>query len=911
MGKSSKPTIGFWHKLTLYLGWGWGPMDALHALEWGGEMAWEGEQTESGDIVIDKPDLFGGEKKEGGIRGTLSVRMGEATQVPHPLLQALVPGPWPAARDLVTTVYDGDVGALTPYVKNLRALWSRYLKGWDRPVWQPSLAKVGDGMNAAHIIYQLLTHRGWGYGAAPADILVEDNLLAVAQTLHDESLGLCLTWRTSEAVGTMLSRVCQHIGGEWGILDDKVIVTLYRGNYDVETLPLLDESNIVDLQSWEEPQPDGSVNEVTVVGVDATTGKDISRTYQNLANVQAQGRVIAEKKQLPGLHNYDLVGRAARRECEAVSMLPQRIKVAVKASAGPFYRGQVLAISWAKRGVVRMPVRVAEIDEGTATDTKVQLTLLQAVDGMAQTSYLVDTGTVWAPPDHTPVPLDPEAVYEATYRDLAGIMRPADLAMVEPEAGYLVAVGARPAGPAYNYDLITRTGAVPFADVGSGDFTPHGQLAVGIGPTTTAIALSDHRNLELVNVGEEVVIGTEHCRVDAIDPQTGQLTIARGCVDTVPRSHLAGVRAWFPDTYQGFDPTEYVDGETVDAKLLTRTKIGVLAVGAATTRSVTMAGRQFRPYPPGRLRINGQVYPAAVTALSLTADVAERDRLLQADQLVDTEQGSIGPEPDTTKTFRWYLDDILVRTEAGVSGPSDTYTPSGDGTVRVEVESVRDGIESWQALSHQFDFVAGVPVAYLGATITPPVNGGTIDVQMPAVVDAGDLLIIQYLNRSNSTPGTPGGWSATHTAARTTSLRQTWFTKVADGSEAGTTVNIGSSGTFGRGAICHRIAAGAFGSFGASSANDNTDAPDAPSRSSGFGAVPTLWIVGCSIRNALEASAFPYPDDNITNVSSGIANSLALASCTVQNSLASIDPSAFTLPSAENWVATTFSIEIP
>ncbi|GGK08499.1 hypothetical protein [Luteimonas terricola] len=708
MGKSSKPTIGYWHQLLLYIGVCHGPVDALRKVEWGGEDAWEGNQTTSGDIFIDKPELFGGEKKEGGIKGTLSVRMGEPTQMPHFRMLELRPGPWPAARGLMTLVYDGIVGAFSPYVKTCRWLVSRWFMGWEGAVWQPTLCKIGEGMNAAHLAYQTLTHTDWGYGASPADIIDEANLLGMAQTLADEGFGLCLKWSRSESVGTFLTLICNHVGAQWGVRDDKIVFTLYRGNYDVEALPLIDESNIVSLEEWSDPLvTGGAVNEVTVVGFDCMTGKDIARTYANLASIQATGQVVSEKIQLPGLWNLDLVDRVAARECHAKSMMPQRVKVTVKASAGPFVRGEVRAISWARKQVHRMPVRVEEIDEGTLTDSAVTLVLLQDVAGMAQTSYIADVGTGWVAPDTTPRPLDPEHVYEATYRDLVGIMRPADLAMMGDEAGYLVAVGARPVGPAYNFTLFTRTASAPFAEVGSGDFSPNGVLASGLGPTATLITLNSHRGLAGVAVGEECIIGgVEHCRVTSINAGTGEVGIARGCVDTVPRSpgHVSGTLVWFPDTYHGYDPTEYLDGETVDAKLRTRTSSGTLAEAEAVTRSVAMAGRQFRPYPPGRLRIEGQAYPATVTGASITAEVADRDRLLQADQLVDSDQVSIGPEPGTTKTFRWYLGGVLARTEAGVAGSSDTFIPAGAGVVRVEVECVRDGATSWQALSHEFGF---------------------------------------------------------------------------------------------------------------------------------------------------------------------------------------------------------------
>lgn len=400
MGKSSKPTIGYWHKMTLYMGHLLGAADALHKIESTGEVVWEGTHTGSGDIVIDQPELFGGEQGEGGIRGTLSVRMGEPGQMPHPLLVAMRPGPWPAARGLTTSVFDGDVGAMTKRVNPWEFVWSRYVEGWDQDsVWQPALAKIGDGMNPAHIIYQVLTDTRAGYGGRPAEVLREDNLLALANLMVAESLGLCLAFRTGTSVGQMLTTVCEHIGAAWGVDHlGRVVVTPYRGDYDINELPLLDESNIIAVEEFTEPQIDGGVNEVTVVGADPDTGKEIVRTYTNLAAVQAQGRVVAEKRQMPGLWNEELVARVAARECHALTSYPKRGKISVKASAGPFVRGEVRAFSWARLGIERMAVRIEDIDEGDAIDTRVHMTVLQDVAGMTQTSYLGDTGSSWTPP---------------------------------------------------------------------------------------------------------------------------------------------------------------------------------------------------------------------------------------------------------------------------------------------------------------------------------------------------------------------------------------------------------------------------------------------------------------------------------------------------------------------------------
>lgn len=677
MGKSSKPTIGFRHYMGIYMGESY-TSDYLAAVDMGGEIAFEGEFHGSGMITIDKPMLFGGDKKEGGVVGTLIVRQGEPTQMPSAYLQSQVPGPWPAGRGLCTTVFDGQVGAMNPYLKLMKKRWGAFYAGWTTPVWQPDLLKIGRGKNAMHILYQAFTDLEWGLGLSTS-MIDEASFIPAAQLIYDEGLGLCLPYRRSTPIGEYIEIVNNHVGGQWAPhpRTGKITYRLFRDDYDVDTLPLIDESNIIKIESWQQALLDGSTNEVTVVGLDPVTNKPISMTAQNPANVQAQGRVIAAKKQFPGLWNMDQLARIAERETIAASMLQSRIKLFVKRDMWGVKRGDVLALSYARKGIVRMPVRVLEVDEGMRTDSKIGLLLVQDISGMAQTSYIKPSFSAWVPPDTTPKPVAAQDVYEASYRDLAGSMRAADLAILAADAGFVVALGARPAGVSYNFVLETRTGSAAFKEVGSGDYAPTGLLSAGLSITGTAITLTSALDLSLVQVGTEVRIGSEHCRVDAIDPVAGTATIARGCVDTVPVAHASGTRVWFTDTYLGSDSTEYVDGESVDAKLLPRTKQGTLAPGLATTATVTLDQRQYRPYPPGNFRFNGAAYPASISG-ALVVSWAHRDRLLQADQLVNSGAGSIGPEAGTTYTLRLYDQaGTLRRTVTGLTGTSYTWDSEG------------------------------------------------------------------------------------------------------------------------------------------------------------------------------------------------------------------------------------------
>ena len=92
----------------------------------------------------------------------------------------------------------------------------------------------------------------------------------------------------------------------------------------------------------------------------------------------------------------------------------------------------------------------------------------------------------------------------------------------------MVALGARPNGPAYGYALTTRTGAGDFVEVAGGDFSATATLAGALGPSDTVAMLADMRDLDLVAVGSEALIDEELVRVNAVDPVAGTLMLARG-----------------------------------------------------------------------------------------------------------------------------------------------------------------------------------------------------------------------------------------------------------------------------------------------------------------------------------------------------------------------------------------------
>lgn len=709
MSKGSTITIGYQFWMGLHMGLCTGPVDEISCITAGGKILYNNAITASTSIQLNQPGLFGGDEKEGGIVGQLDVMMGEATQQRNAYLQSKLGLPMPAFRNLVTVVFNGEIGAMSPYVKPWGFQVQRYTAGWRTPVWQPSLCKVGSGMNGAHVIYRAITDPVTGLGE-PDSTLDLTKLLAAAQTLQTEGMGLCLKWSRSEVLSNFLDTVCAHVGGIF--VDDTTTglkyLKLLRGDYDITQLEVLDESNIVELTSYEPAALAGSVNQVTVTYHDCQTNRDANVTVQNPVNIQAQGRVVSQTNTYPGIWNFDLAAKIAMRDLHALSALPSRVKIKVHSTL-QIIRGDVRAFSWAKLNVSKMPLRVLEIDRGTASAGVITLTCAQDVYSMPSATYVVQQPPLWTTPNTTPEPVPEQQLVEASYRELAANLSAADLAQVGATDGYVVALAGRPTSVAYNYDLWTRPGTSgTFVKVGTGDFTATATLATAMvaeaGPS--AVTLSGMSGIDQVSVGAQVLVDNEVMSITAVNASAGTMTLARGCVDTTPAPHAAGARLWVSDHYAGHDRTTYLNGETVQGQLLTRTSSAVLDPSLAPVASVTMAERQIRPYPPGSLKVRGVAYPATVEgALALTW--SHRDRLLQADQLIDTTQGSTGPEPNTTYTVRVYLNGVLNSTTSGITATSLTPTVTGDGTVQVQIDAVRDGYTCWQSLAATFTYYRG------------------------------------------------------------------------------------------------------------------------------------------------------------------------------------------------------------
>lgn len=744
MGSSKKQTIGYAYFMGLHMVVA-KSADALLAIraggrdiftgerfsappgiEWGhfrqpydlpGRFGWSGDGgttpvTANERLNIWKPEIFGGKDREGGIVGALDVLFGEPTQTANDYLESVLGAPQPAYRGSFGLVFRGGmVGALNPYLKAWEFRIRRNLKGWQGgTAWYASACEidVGQGvrcMNPAHIIYQVLTDAEDGMGY-PAALMDDANMRAAADLFKAEGLGLFFRWNRSDKIESFIQQVADHCNAF--VVQDPATglfqIKPMRGGYDASTLLTLTPSNAT-LEMFDRGTLEETVNEITVKWDDTFTRSTGSITGQSMANIQAMGGVINQTKTYGGCPTEAIASRLLQRDLDIASALLARVRIKANRVASRITPGDVIKIEgFAKAGLQTVVVRVLRVRYGGPSRQEISIEGAEDVFGLPLNSYIGDQGSGWTPPSTQPQASASVDAYEIPFRDLAQIQGTGAAQALSPPAGFLGFVASRPPGLPVNFELITKQGSEPYQSAGSGDFVPTATTAAAIGKADTTVALTAASGLGTVDVGSAAFIGThpiaEAVRVVAISGAS--MTVARGALDTTPSAWPAGTRIWFYDEAGAGDPSEYVAGEVVDAKALTITSTGRLKEADAITDSVTFASRAARPYPPARFRINAAVAPAtAYGRLALTWN--HRDRIVQADTVVGTEEPSIGPEPGVTYTARIYKEpSTLVHTETGITGAAFTYTfpAAAAGAHRVELEAVRGGLASWQAQRH-------------------------------------------------------------------------------------------------------------------------------------------------------------------------------------------------------------------
>jgi len=170
--------------------------------------------SESFALAVNRPELFGGEKKGGGIIGRIAYLDGVGDPEPEALtfLESRQGGESPhylgvCSLVIMNTELGTNTATLSP--------WGFDMGGYFNKLGVPDTwVIVNQGANAACFLYECLVNEEWGRGEDPNNV-DKDTFVEVAETLHNEGIGCHFVWSESETIATIMDKVLQDIFGFW------------------------------------------------------------------------------------------------------------------------------------------------------------------------------------------------------------------------------------------------------------------------------------------------------------------------------------------------------------------------------------------------------------------------------------------------------------------------------------------------------------------------------------------------------------------------------------------------------------------------------------------------------------------------------------------------------------------------
>jgi len=767
MGKSSSAKAEVVeYRMSLHVALGH-EVDEIREIRVDERVAWSGRINTNTTLNIHQPNLFGGQTKEGGLSGFVQVLMGRPDQVLPPAVASRYqrsPNDCPAFRGLTTLMFHGsgmvstgrpgewDGGLIGVAINNARYdnsgfLWkmnstfiaqkievtaTRAPKGIDNqtPGLNPDYALIGNDANPAHIIYEALVNRSWGMSGAP-ELIDKAVFEAEALRLFNEGFGLSFWWMRQQTIEDLITEILDHIQATIFVNPNNGLLSirLLRDDYDIATLRHITPDNAT-LSNFKRRSSGEIVNEITVNFTNPLNEESESVTGQDIASIESQGgEKVAASRDYYMVRSRELATKILDRDLRASTAPLVSAEAKLDRSAWNILPGEVVLLSWPRRSMNAVVARVGKVSYGKPRDTAIRASLMQDVFSLTKPPVRVLPPTDWEDPTRDPQPLDMQLFTVPNY-----FVRNVELQDVPVELGAGEAlVGSLADSETYDsfdYELVsesvTASGAAVITSKGAKSMTPKGLLA-----TTLPAAANSTLPFALFPVAEETPVkggfvfigyGDDNQEIALVTGQSpAGWTIARGCLDTVPRSWAAGTPVWVVSPGASIVDTQtiHAEGSTARYRGLDRTARGLLGYDQAPSESVVVTARPHLPLRPANVSVNNVAFGSLTIGSASTVVVrwATRNRLTEDSQVLLWGDGSVQPEYRQETVIRVYdaMTNALLKTYGGLWTETSASFNRADleryQALRFEVLSRRNG--EWSLTGHSVTVtgLAGDPSA--------------------------------------------------------------------------------------------------------------------------------------------------------------------------------------------------------
>ena len=678
---SQKADAGFRYYMSIHMGLS-RAIDDLIEIQIADRSIWKGNISDANisTISINQPDIFGGDKGEGGIAGQLKICKGASDQ---PVLTELAnmygtitqsgyyktipdgyyenkkvwvppvidPATVPAYRGVVTFFYDGLICSNSPYPKPWSFRVRRTVSGWDGSVWYPEKAMIWlsnntiKAMNAAHILYEVQTNRHWGRGFSESQLDLE-SYKKVADQLFSEGFGICLAWKRQESLSEFIQQIINQIGGAHFVDRSTGLwkLVLIRDDYNVESLDTYSSSSgILRIEDDNNASNDLVTNQTVVTYRDPISNQDKPIRAENLAAIQKNGAIL-ESKTYSGIPTADLAGRLAARDMKIAQSGLKKFKLVLNRRAYAIQPASVFKIAIPERGITSMVVRAIRVEHDVITNGEITVTVLQDVFGLPATNYIQEQPPLWQPPSYQAVPVVRQLAYEVPYSELLQSFSALELSTLKDQC-YVGVVAKQPSSLQLNYQLwAKKTTDQAYQSHGYCDFSFVSAITQPVSQSATAsvCVLAELITSDL-QVGVRGFLGNEIVKIESVDTANNSITVARGCIDTAPVAHPVGTEFYCYSESTNASNKAFETNKSIDLKLTPRTSQNELNIAQATQVGFITVNRKERPYVPSNVRLNNQFFPAQVNG-DVAFSWTHRNRLKSTDQITWLEQTTTAEE---------------------------------------------------------------------------------------------------------------------------------------------------------------------------------------------------------------------------------------------------------------------------
>lgn len=654
--------------------------------------AWSGVSTAIEGLSVNKPDLFGGNKKEGGLEGTIVHLPGANDQVLPPEVTSrygLTPTTMPAYRQLTSIMFIGSGAGVTvggigggPLGDDFNeVIGTQYGGGQGGFKWSsnnpvvaqkiaikvrrapktslnPAYAMIGTDANPAHMILECMTNTEWGMGSPVSDFDLP-SFEAAALTLFNENFGLSMIWTRQTEIENFVAEINDHIlglvflsrrTGKWKI-------KLVRDDYDVNTLRHL-TPDVGDLSNFDRRMWGEIGNEVSATWTNPVNEQPETVTAQDLAATHIQGATIPIARDYYGVRNSTLAMTLAQRDVRAASAALASANFVANRQEWDIEPGEVVIVTWPEYQLAGVIMRAGEVSYGRKGEGSIKISLLEDIFSLEKPPILAPPGTQWQDPGTLPAPMAAmEVTTVPSYFALSADFQANAIELAYPEV-LAMTFGYQADPDTTSYALM----AEGVGSTGAAGFFPQGNKSVlertVLANAMPAAASSRLPDAQIINKKRGPEIGgflwfgagsdanMEITQAVAFDETTQEWVLARGVLDTIPHSWPVGTPVWVTNPGDRIvdDRTIRSAGEEVDYKFLSRTSRGLLPLADAPTITETLTARPHLPLRPGNVKVNDIPFGTAAVTDDIDITWATRNRNLEDGQVVRWDALPVPPE---------------------------------------------------------------------------------------------------------------------------------------------------------------------------------------------------------------------------------------------------------------------------